>query len=321
MSLSSLLVYFCASFLLCVGLTPLIQKIALHRGWIARPSDARWHQKPTALMGGIAIFLAMALPLLTMSEFVSVWQNIVDGGTTLPSLGATVFIGAAFLFAMGLFDDFKNIKPQNKLIGQLIAASIVVFLGYRLNWFLSSTLDIMATLFWIITITNAFNIIDNMDGLCAGVSCVASVVLVLLCYTVAPDAALVASVITGASLGFLIYNFNPAKIFMGDCGSLVLGFTFSVLILGYSEKASVSTPVVIAVSILILIVPIMDMALVVLTRILSGREIYIGGRDHMSHRLVLLGFSEKKAVLLLYGVGCISGLAAIFVSRCSSLMF
>jgi UDP-GlcNAc:undecaprenyl-phosphate GlcNAc-1-phosphate transferase len=216
---------------------------------------------------------------------------------------------------LGLYDDFRNVKPHKKLIGQIMVASIVVFFGFRLNWFSSRMLDIMGTLFWIVGMTNAFNLIDNMDGLCAGIGCIASITLALLYYSTAPDAAVIASILAGASAGFLIYNFSPAKIFMGDCGSLVLGFTLSVLALYYSERAAGPALTSIAVPILILIVPILDTTVVTLMRTLSGRKAFTGGRDHTSHRLVLIGFSEKKAVLFLYGTGTVSGLAAILVSR------
>ncbi len=310
-----------SSFAICVILTPVVRWVAIKNGWEARPSSDRWHTKTTALMGGIAIFAALIMPLMIISNFSSIWHSInrTNGLMPLPSMGATIAIGATFLFFIGLLDDFRNIKPQTKLVGQILAASLVVFLGFRLHWFTSLTLDTIATLFWVVGITNAFNLIDNMDGLCAGVGMVSAGGLAVLFYSSAPDAFHIALILFGALAGFLIYNFNPAKIFMGDCGSLVIGFSISVLTLYFSETGPSTYTATIAVPILVLLVPILDTSLVTIIRILSGRKASTGGRDHTSHRLVLIGFSEKNAVLFLYGVGAISGLAGVFVSRSDSI--
>ena len=312
---------FLPSFILAVLLTPLVHWCAMKNGWIARPKADRWHQKPTALMGGIAIFAAIAVPSLRLFDF-RLFSGLVlknNNAQSLPSLSAVVFIGACFLFTIGLVDDLKNIKPHSKLIGQILAASLVTFLGFRLHWFESLTLDTMATLFWIVGITNAFNLIDNMDGLCAGIGLVASVNLAVLYHGTSSEGFHIALIFAGASAGFLIYNFNPAKIFMGDCGSLVIGFSISVLSLFFAETNPKNTLATVAVPIFVVLVPILDTTLVTVIRLLSGRKASTGGRDHTSHRLVLMGFSEKKAVLMLYLIGAISGLAAIYVSVSDTL--
>lgn len=309
-----------ATFLCSAILTPLVRQIALRQGWMAAPSQERWHKKPTALMGGIAIFAAMLGPFFRVLDF-SFLQYITAGNllkAELP-LSAVLFIGTTFMFLLGLLDDFRDIKPQSKLVGQIIAAALVTGLGYRLHWFASLTLDTMATLFWIVGITNAFNLIDNMDGLCAGVGMVAAVTLAVLFQHISTDAFLIALILAGALAGFLIYNFNPAKIFMGDCGSLVIGFCVSVLTLAYSSNGLSTRLATIAVPVLVLLVPILDTSLVTVIRLLSGRKASTGGKDHTSHRLVLMGFSEKQAVLFLYGIGSVSGLAAIFVNRSDTL--
>ena len=309
------------AFTLCLVLTPVVRWIAIRNQWEAKPSDDRWHVKTTALMGGIAIFSAIIIPLSGISDFLSIWRLIlrIDGYTKLPSIGATLAIGATFLFFIGLLDDFRNIKPQTKLVGQILAASLVTFLGFRLHWFNSLTLDTIATLFWVVGVTNAFNLIDNMDGLCAGVGLVASVSLAVLFHSAAPEAFRVALILAGASAGFLVYNFKPAKIFMGDCGSLVIGFSISLLVLYYPETGPSTYLATIAVPVLILLVPILDTSLVTIIRLLSGRKASTGGRDHTSHRLVLIGFSERSAVLFLYGVGAVAGVAGVFVSHSDSL--
>ena len=228
-------------------------------------------------------------------------------------------MGASFLFGVGLFDDFRSLKPHNKLIAQILAAAWVVFLGFRLNWFESLTGDMMVTLLWVVGITNAFNLIDNMDGLCAGVGMVACLALAVLFAPLMREPFLIALVLAGAMGGFLIYNFNPARIFMGDCGSLVIGFSLSVLVLCYSAAPSATPLTRWAVPVLLLLVPILDTSLVTVIRLLSGRKASTGGRDHTSHRLVLMGFTEKSAVLFLYGTGAVAGLAAVFVSRSDTM--
>ena len=307
--------------LLAAGATPLVRWVALRQHWVAQPKADRWHKDTTALMGGIAIYLALALPAVFIADFSTVWQHIAkapnaDGPLSLP---AVILVGASFLFLLGLVDDFRSIKPHSKLIGQILAASMVTFLGYRLNWFHSLTLDTMATLFWIVGITNAFNLIDNMDGLCAGVGAVAAASLAFLLCGASKEAFQLTLMLAGALTGFLIYNFNPAKIFMGDCGSLVVGFTISVLALVFNKTQSGNQLALVAVPILVLLVPILDTTLVTVVRILSGRRASTGGRDHTSHRLVLMGFSERKAVLLLYLIGAVSGFAAVYVSASDTL--
>ena len=272
-------------------------------------------------MGGMAIFAAIILPLVSISDFSTVWHMLNKSYSfgALPSIGAAIAIGAAFLFFLGLVDDLRNLKPQTKLVGQILAASLVTFLGFRLHWFHSLTLDTIATLFWVVGVTNAFNLIDNMDGLCAGVGMVASASLAVLFHVSMPEAFKVSLILAGAMAGFLIYNFKPAKIFMGDCGSLVIGFSCSVLALSFSETKPSYYIAAVAVPILILLVPILDTCLVTIIRLLSGRKASTGGRDHTSHRLVLIGLSEKNAVLFLYGVAAIAGWAGVFVSQNDSI--
>jgi len=224
-----------------------------------------------------------------------------------------------FLFFLGLLDDFFHIKPQTKLVGQILVALLVTFLGFRLHWFASLTLDTMVTIAWIVGITNAFNLLDNMDGLCAGIGFIAVVFLTILFWVSTPEAAFIAMSVAGALAAFLIYNFNPATIFMGDCGSLVIGFTLAVLSLYFSETQGGNALSNFAVPVILLLVPIFDTTLVTLIRLLSGRKASVGGRDHTSHRLVLMGFSEKNAVLFLYSIGTVAGISAMFVSRSDTL--
>jgi UDP-GlcNAc:undecaprenyl-phosphate GlcNAc-1-phosphate transferase len=310
-----------AAFLISLAATPFVRLIAIRKEWVARPRQDRWHKQTTALFGGIAIFIGIAVPLGFVSDYHSLWQKMVASGGNgqLPSIAAIILGGATLLFFLGLADDFLNLKPQNKLIGQIIVASAVAFLGFRLGWFTSLTLDTMVTLVWIVGITNAFNLLDNMDGLCAGVAMVAALSLAVLYVGYDTMAFSVALIIAGSCGAFLVYNFNPASIFMGDCGSLVIGFAVAVLSLYHGEFAAGSRLSAFAVPLLILMVPLLDTTLVTIIRLLSGRKASTGGRDHTSHRLVLMGLSEKSAVMFLYGIGAVSGIAGVVVSRSNTM--
>jgi len=310
------MIFSCISFVLCLLLTPAIIKIAHKRNWLAHPSQNRWHRKPTALFGGIAIFFSIAIPMFWITDLSGLFQIFPSQKSQYPvitNIGTILLIGMCFVFVLGLVDDFFQIKPHSKLVGQIIAALFVTYAGYRLNWSSSLTLDTILTIIWIVGMTNAFNLLDNMDGLCAGTGLSASLSLAYLFQSYSPDIAILAFIIAGAMAGFLVYNFNPASVFMGDCGSLTIGFILSVLVLYYTPQNPNTAIGVYAIPILIFIVPIIDTSLVTIVRILSGRKAYIGGKDHTSHRLVLSGFSERGAVLVLYGIGFISGLAALFV--------
>ncbi|MEW6672977.1 MAG: glycosyl transferase [Thermodesulfobacteriota bacterium] len=310
-----------SAFALCLALTPLVRALSIRKGWMAHPQKERWHKKPTALLGGIAIFTGIIVPLFFLADFASLWKPLTafNYGANPPAIAAVISIGTILLFVLGLIDDFIHIKPHTKLIGQILVASIVTFLGFRLQWVTSLTIDTTLTILWIIGITNAFNLLDNMDGLCAGTGLVAATYLAILFAGFRPEAALVAMVLAGSLAAFLIYNFNPASIFMGDCGSLPIGFILAVLGLHYSGSGGGNRLAAVAVPVMVLMVPIFDTTLVTLIRILSGRKASVGGKDHTSHRLVLMGFSEKGAFLFLCGIAAVSGIAALFVSKTDTL--
>lgn len=309
------------SLALCALVTPAVKWMAGRYGWLAYPTQDRWHRKPTALMGGIAIYIAVSLPMLIRLDVFDIGAISVfpESSDFQPPFAFVAWLGMSLLFALGLVDDVVRLKPQTKLLGQILVASFIAFLGFRLKWFVSLTLDTMVTLFWVVGITNAFNLLDNMDGLCAGIGAIAAAVLALLLAPLHPVASAAAWMLAGALVGFLIYNFNPASIFMGDCGSLTIGFLIALLSLVYAETTPLSTFSRVSIPILVVLVPIVDTSLVTLIRILSGRKASMGGKDHTSHRLVLVGLSERKAVLVLYGIAAGSGLAALFVHRSDTM--
>ncbi|HMA66384.1 MAG TPA: hypothetical protein VKO20_01060, partial [Desulfosalsimonadaceae bacterium] len=233
-----------------------------------------------------------------------------------------VMIGAAGIFLTGLTDDIFELNPQYKLIFQVVIASALVFFGIQVHWFEARTVNIVVSIFWIVGITNAFNLLDNMDGLSAGIAFISGFFL-FLWLSVFPDAHFLAeqsrlllSVFLGGILGFLVYNFNPASIFMGDAGSLLIGFLLACLAITEpppsAEGGAVFNQIfVVAIPCFILFIPILDTVFVSLMRKLVSRSIFQGGLDHSSHRMVAVGLSEPKAVAVLYGFAAVSGLIAL----------
>jgi UDP-GlcNAc:undecaprenyl-phosphate/decaprenyl-phosphate GlcNAc-1-phosphate transferase len=280
--------------------TPLVRTLARRWGAVARPRGDRWHKQPTAMLGGLAIFPAVLLTYLL----------------TFPRGQADLVVGgSALLFLLGLVDDLLRIKPYQKLIGQMIGAAVLIAGGLSLSWTPSLLVNMLLTLFWLIGITNAVNLLDNMDGLAAGIAAIAAGFLTF-CFldNGQPVEAALVGMLAAALLGFLVYNWNPASIFMGDCGSLFIGFFLAgASLLNVSGGRSRGFVAVLAVPVLIFLVPIFDTTLVTITRKLIGRRLSHGGRDHTSHRLVAWGMSERRAVAMLYAFTALSGALALLV--------
>lgn len=302
-------------------LTPVVRKIALTSAHVAIPKDDRWHQKETAIFGGISIFVSM-ISVWFLAAILIDWSSY--GRPYVPMI-----LCATGIFFLGLADDIFNMDPQHKLAGQIVITSILMFFGFRLGWTNSQTINLFLSILWIVGITNAFNLLDNMDGLSAGIAFIAGTFLCLYLYlnphsgSFAGPILLMSMAFLGAILGFLFYNFNPASIFMGDAGSLFIGFVLACLtVVGSPPHIPGGNFVhllsVIAIPILILFIPILDTGFVSIMRKLFRRKISEGGRDHSSHRMVAIGFSEKKAVLVLYGFACVSGLIAFAVNSLST---
>ncbi len=289
------------SFIVAAALTYLVRESAQKFGFVAKPKLDRWHKKPTAMLGGIAIFLATILIYLAFVPKSS--ESLV------------VVVGSTVLFFVGLIDDILHIKPYQKLIGQIIGVTIIIGYGLVLPWTNFSVLNVAITAFWLIGITNAINLLDNMDGLSAGIAGIAAISLAIgFAASGQFSELLFLSVFIGALLGFLVFNFNPASIFMGDCGSMFVGFLLASSVLltdvGGRSRGIVS---ILAVPALILFVPIFDTTFVTVLRKIWGRKASQGGRDHTSHRLVALGLTERNAVLLLYGLAMLAGMISILV--------
>ena len=291
------------SILVSAILTFGVRAVARRYGFVAKPKTDRWHKRPTAMLGGAAIFVT------TLILYAAVVPKTVDS--------ILVVAGSTFLFLVGLVDDLLNIKPYQKLIGQLIGAIFIVGFGLTLPITGYELIDIWITVFWLVGITNAVNLLDNMDGLAAGIATIGAVAMAIaFAVNGQIDGFVLMCVFIGALGGFLIFNFNPASIFMGDCGSMFVGFFLaSSVLLNQTGGRSRSIFSILAVPILILFVPIFDTTLVTVIRKMWGRKASQGGRDHTSHRLVALGLSERAAVLMLYAFAIVAGLLSLLVSR------
>jgi len=290
---------FAVAFLLSLGVVPICRLVATRLGFVARPREDRWHRGTVALFGGVGI----AIVLFACSAILGIARA-----------QPVLVITAALMFGTGLVDDVLSIKPATKLIAQLALACALLFFDYRLNWLQSATLDSLLTLIWIVGLTNAFNLLDNMDGLCAGIAIIVGAALMIdllpgAAGTRAFGEAQYLAILLGATAGFLVYNLHPASIFMGDSGSLLLGFSFAAVTLSTGRQVPGRSDIlsIVAVPALVLLIPIFDTTLVTLSRWVSGRRASEGGRDHSSHRLVAIGLSERRAVALLWFLAAVGG--------------
>ena len=289
--------------LLSLLLTFAVRSFAVRFGFVAKPKSDRWHKRPTAMLGGVAIFLTT----------ITVYFLAVP--ITQDSL--VIIGGSSFLFLVGLVDDLITVRPYQKLIGQLIGAGGLISFGLKLPLTGYEIIDIWITVFWVVGITNAINLLDNMDGLAAGISAIAAISLAVnFAAGGSMTEVLFISAFVGALLGFLVFNSNPASVFMGDCGSMFVGFFLSgAVLLNQTGGRSRGIVAVIAVPVLVLFVPIFDTTFVTILRKLRGQPASQGGRDHTSHRLVALGLSERSAVWMLYAFAITAGILAWLVSR------
>ncbi len=294
--------YFLLPFLISLFFTPIVKFFALKNGFVAYPRADRWHKHPTALLGGVGIFLASAISVF----FIEIPDKRIFG----------LLAGSTFLFLVGLADDKFHLKPYTKLSCQIIAGCLAVAFGVILGFPREQFIAIPLTLLWIVGITNSFNLLDNIDGLACGIAGISAFMLFVSSVAVSHNFfGTYGLILAGAAFGFLPYNFNPAKIFMGDSGSMFLGFSLAVISILQTHQhiSGLFTVVIIPAS--ILSVPIFDTLFVAALRKLQGRRIFVGGRDHTSHHLVTIGLSQRKAVLLLYVISISFGLIAILYSK------
>jgi UDP-GlcNAc:undecaprenyl-phosphate GlcNAc-1-phosphate transferase len=313
--LESFIIPFIAATLMSLIATPIVRKLAFKIGAVDVPKDdRRVHKKAMPLMGGLAIFAAVIVSVLIFLPLDKTTFSILIGGT--------------LIVISGIIDDLKDMSPKVKLLFQILAGVVLILGGIKVDFitnpFTSNSsllylrwLSIPITMFWVVGITNTLNLIDGLDGLAAGVAMISSVSLMLVASKFGyEEITILSAIVAGACLGFLPFNFNPAKIFMGDTGALFLGFMLAAISIEGVMK-SVATIAVI-VPILILGVPIFDTTFAIFRRLLNGQSIMAADKGHLHHRLLNKGFSQKKTVLILYGISSIFGLFAVLIAKANS---
>ncbi len=298
---------FLAVFLIALTITlgslPWVRRLAIAMGFVDIPSHRKAHRTPTPLLGGAAIFVGAILGVL-----------IIYGGNPQPTVIGVV-LAASVVALTGLIDDYRPLPAWMKLSGQFLGFLILAYFGIRVRLPVPDLVNYAITLLWLLGITNAINFLDNMDGLSAGISAVmASFILLLALINGQFLVAALAAGLLGACLGFLRYNFPPAQIFMGDVGSLFLGFLLAVMGIQLRFPAN-SNFVTWMVPVFLFGLPIFDMMLVVSSRLRRGLSPNTAGKDHISHRLVLLGFSSREAILILYLFSGALGMMALYITQ------
>lgn len=276
-------------FAVALGLTPLSRQIAMRLGVVDKPTLARKiHKDHKPLMGGLAIVVGMVVSVLVFSP-----------PQHLRELGA-ICASASLLALVGLLDDRFNLGVRVRLVAMIAAALLVIAFGIHVRLFGMLWLDVALTVVWITALTNALNFLDNMDGLSAGISVIASAFFLLIAFTQGQIlVSLLAAAVLGSAMGFLAYNFNPASTFMGDMGALVLGFSLAVLGIKL-QFAQQPLSITWLIPVMVLAVPIVDINLVVWTRLYEGRSPFEGGKDHTSHRIMALGLSQRLTIGIIY---------------------
>ncbi len=301
--MTSFLLMAASALVFAIGSTPLVRIAALHLGILDQPSARKIHRSPVPLMGGAAIYFAFIAALAIWSE--RSYVNEVVG----------IFVGATLVSLVGAIDDSRGLGSYLKLLLQTAAACILILSGVQVR-LLGGVPDLLLTLLWVVGITNALNLLDNMDGLSAGIATVASAYFTLL--AAMSDQYLVgalAAALFGACVGFLVYNWNPARVFMGDTGSLFLGFLLAAVGIKLRFPAN-SASITWMIPILILALPVFDTVLVFVSRMRRGvNPLTTPGKDHVSHRLARLTGSQREAVLLCYLIAGGTGLASIFLTQ------
>ncbi|MGH3117871.1 MAG: hypothetical protein ACRDQ2_12325 [Gaiellales bacterium] len=278
--------------------TPAFGLLARRSGLVVAPRADRWHSRPTPLLGGAAMAIAIMVALVVV----------------LPTsrVSAVMIAGVAASFALGLLDDFRRMAPSTKLAGQAIIAAGLFFGGVRVEIISFEPVAFVLTVLWVVGLMNAVNLMDNMDGLAAGVAAIAGVALAIAAYPANIPVVLIGGVTAAAAAGFLVYNFNPARIFMGDAGSLMLGFLLASAAILHTASSAANVGLAVLAPLAVLALPIFDTALVTTSRRLAGRPISQGGRDHTSHRLAALGLTDRGVVLFLYAVAAsLAGVALV----------
>ncbi len=301
---------FACAFGISLLATPYAKKLAVKVGAIDYPKKRGMHKEPIPRMGGVAIILGFIITLLMLSPFITELKVVQFIG---------FIVGALVIIVVGILDDIYSLRPKTKFAFQIVAALIVIFTGTKIEfvtWPILANLNMFSmpiTLVWIVGVINAVNLIDGLDGLAAGVSSICAMALMVLCIlSGTPLAVVLTAALAGSCFGFLPRNFSPAEVIMGDSGSLFLGYVLATSSIIGVFKSYALLSVVIAIFALAL--PIFDTAFAMLRRALNGKPIYEADRGHLHHRLVDAGLSHSRAVIVLYGISALMGVAAIIIA-------
>lgn len=303
---------FIVSLLVALISTPFARKFALKIGAVDIPKDnRRVHKEAMPYLGGIAIYLGVMIGAMLFLP--------IDKSTL------SILVGGTIIFISGVIDDVSDLSPKKKLAFQVLAGIILIMGDVKIDFFTNpfttgnnvidlGIFSIPITIFWVVGITNTLNLIDGLDGLSAGVGAISSLSLMAVAYKFGyTGIAIISALLAGGCLGFLPYNFNPARIFMGDAGALFLGFMLSAISIEGVMK-SVAT-IAVVVPIVILGVPIFDTTFAIFRRLLNGQSIMSADKGHLHHRLLNKGFSQRKTVLILYGISAVFGLSAVLIAK------
>ncbi|MEW5866710.1 MAG: MraY family glycosyltransferase [Bacillota bacterium] len=290
-------------------LTPVVRAVALRAGLVYMPNSRTVHRQPMPVLGGVAIFIAFVVTVLHRA------------GLGYDLLG--LLAGLTVVFIVGIRDDIRDLAPLPKFLGQIVAAALAVYLGVRIEFVTNpfgpgmiylGRWGIPLTFFWILAMTNVVNFLDGLDGLAAGVSSIASIALFVVAAARGQAlAATLAIALAGSAVGFLPYNFNPAKIFMGDAGAMSLGFAIAVVSVEGALKGAATIALVIPM--FTLGVPILDTAFAIARRVHNGTPFYQADREHLHHRLLAKGFSHRGAVVFIYLLSGVLASLAVMMAR------
>ena len=294
-----------------LALTPLLRALAQRAGLMAQPGPRRIHRRPVPTGGGLAIYLGFWIPVLVSQG----WSESLAG----------LWLGSTLITLVGLIDDYVELRPGAKLAGQLVAAGVLVYFGTRIQ-FVTNPLGGMLylgawgvplTILWIVAITNMLNLIDGLDGLAAGIASIAAMPLLVIAWQREQlFVAFLTAALIGSTIGFLRYNFNPARVFMGDTGGMLLGFMLGAISVEGALKGA--TSIALAIPILSLGVPFFDTVCAVLRRVRNGQPISQRDDQHLHHQLLRAGLTHRQAVLLLYSVSAVLAAVALALVRVST---
>lgn len=315
--MNTYILLFCLSLVFSLVLTPVVRYVCERYGWLDVPRDQRRvHRRATPRLGGVAVVAAvlMALAMLRFVDNQVTWSLWTERSKLFVALAPAVLV-----FLVGVYDDLHGVSPRVKFAAQGLAASLFFALGGRIEILslsfagavkLPLVISFVLTVGWIVAITNAFNLIDGIDGLAAGAALFAAFVMITVSAVTGHSfVTVIALAMAGALIGFLRYNFNPASIFLGDSGSLFLGFALATLSVQGTQKAS--TAVAVAIPMLAFGLPILDTSLALFRRFASGRPLFEGDKEHIHHKLLARGWSQRRVVLVLYGACALLGLQAL----------